>query len=510
FKFYAEKYYYSDIGENGDDRIYNSYLYSSYEYSAGKIYSSSWSAPDYIWGENFTVPAAHQGKKLTAIEIPIAKHWTPSYDLEVVVENSTWRKIFTLKPGDVTGSQTPQWVRLTLADDVKLNGSYSLWLRTKGWTKNDWYAVPLDNATPPPGVTQNLSWDGTSSRAFKGAVQTEDYKIENMVYFDHVDMPFRLIFEGHRTTGIYTSPPITAADGKRVKWLNITWDAETPSGTEVKVEARLGEIKGALKNPLIFDDPDYPLSGWKEVGNGQDLAEVFGADEIAGVDNRVRGVLQFRVLLTGTSSATPKISNLSVKYYEGVGIPQQVRPVTYIHDLYLDFYPPQAGSENVRVVGGSVSLENAVSGGGGGDEQWYQILGPPQGSGGVNGHRLATINGKIYFWTGVGPGTPGVAVNSAYGTAPANDSFFEYNPSTGQWTQLTDVPFTNTKYYGLCLSEAKDPSGNPAIYAAASSSTNLSMEFARWTPSGGWVTLADIDSPNVWQPAYKRDTGQTN
>ncbi|MEM3402789.1 MAG: hypothetical protein QXH08_06195, partial [Candidatus Hadarchaeales archaeon] len=300
FKFYPEKYYYPDIGENGDDRTYISYLYSSYEYSAGKIYSSSWSAPDYIWGESFTVPAAHQGKRLTAIEVPVAKKWTPSYDLEVVIENSGWRKVFTLKPGDITGSQTPQWIRLLLAEDVRLNGSYRLWLRTKGWTKNDWYAVPLDNATPPPGVTQNLSWDGTNSRAFKGIVQTDSYTIENITYFDHVDMPFRLIFEGYKTTGIYTSPPITTADGKRAKWLNITWDGETPPGTEVKVEARLGEIKGALKNPLLFDDPDYPLSGWKEVKNGQDLGEVFGVDDVAGIDNRVRGVLQFRAKLTGT------------------------------------------------------------------------------------------------------------------------------------------------------------------------------------------------------------------
>ncbi|MEW6222753.1 MAG: DNRLRE domain-containing protein, partial [Candidatus Hadarchaeota archaeon] len=476
FKFYSSSYYYWDTGRMGDDGLYVSYLYSDYEYSTGKVYSTGSSSDDYVWGENFYVSSP---QTVTAFEVPIARSGSPSYNLTVRIENTTWGESFTLRPNDVSSEQKPTWYRFTLGQPRIFSGRYWVYLRVKGYTTYDYYLVPIDNATLDNhlGGTVNLSWDGTTSRAFRATMPDNKDNLmvsgSTIIPRDYADMPFRLVYQNHKSPGAYTSPVVSP--GHKVKWMNLTWDNTTPAGTFVKVEVRLGDTThppGEDRN--VTDDPVHKWTEWKEVQKGQNIGDLFS-------ENSIMRVLQYRVVLSSTNpTLTPKVWNIQVRYFDSVGTWRDVPERTLIHTMNGDFNPGLSvqGTENVSVVSGAVKLYSI------GGEGWDTTLNyPADGVGEKNGHRIATIGGYVYMWTAYG-GTPGT--NSIGDT-----SFSRYDPSTNIWSSdwnasyAETVPFSTS--YGQGIVEAKDPSGNPAIYALGSSTTNNSQKLYRWTEQAGWV-----------------------
>ncbi|MEW6592698.1 MAG: DNRLRE domain-containing protein, partial [Candidatus Hadarchaeota archaeon] len=479
FKFYSSSYYYWDTGQMGDDGLYVSYLYSDYEYSAGMVMSDSASKDDFVWGENFFLSSP---QTVTAFEVPIARAGIPGYNLTVRIENTTWGESFTLKPNDVSAEQKPTWYRFNLSQPRTMSGRYWVYLRVKGYTKYDYFLVPLDNATLDNalGSSVNLSWDGSTSKAFRA--QMPDNKDNLMVsgsYIlprDYADMPFRLIYQNYKSPGAYTSPVVTP--GRKVKWMNLTWDNVTPAGTSVKVEVRMGDTTHPPgENPNVTDDPIHPWTEWKEVQKGQDIGDIFS-------DNRLMKSLQYRVVLSSTNPAlTPKVWNIQTRYFDSVGTWREVPDRTVIHTMNGDFNPGLSvpGTDNVSVVSGAVKLYSI------GGEGWDTTLNyPADGVGEKNGHRIATIGGYVYMWTAYG-GTPGT-------DSVGDTSFSRYDPSTNTWssdwnaTYTETVPFSTS--YGQGIVEAKDPSGNWAIYALGGSTVNNSQTWYRWTEQAGWVALS--------------------
>jgi len=306
FKLYDESIYYPDIGDYGDNNMYNSYSDGENCYSAGVINSNSYLESDNIWGENFQIL---EDTTISAFEVPVDRHGLPTSDLYVYIENSTWSEGHMLKAADIcsgdapppsnrfkipiesvgTTGGTPAWYRITLDQPVTLAaGNHWIYLRTKGDTRYDYYRVPLDNTAGngPYTLPVNMSWDNANSWAFRADMSDDEEELSGVVTqpFQNVDMPFRLILENYKENAMYTSPAL--APGERVKWLSLTWDNDTPENTQVTVQVRVGDMVHP-ENPNLPDDPNYPWSEWENIQNGQDLGEVFGIDPFSGVDGRV-------------------------------------------------------------------------------------------------------------------------------------------------------------------------------------------------------------------------------
>jgi len=521
FKYYDEDNYYSDIEGYGDRKIYISYSDMDSCYSAGVINSNSYSENDNIWGENFQLL---QPTHISAFEVLVDRHGLPTSDLCVYLDNSgpyeikaedirtgdtlppDERLLTPIKPEGVT-SGVPAWYRITLDQPVTLAaGNHWIYLRTKGDTRYDYYRVPLDNAD---GLPVNKSWDNANSWAFRASMPYNSENLDGVVTqsFDYVDMPFRLILENYKENAMYTSPVLYT--GKRVKWLNLTWENDTPENTQVIVQVRVGDMAHP-EDPNLLDDPNYPWSEWKTIQKGQDLSEVFGADLAQDIDNRVANALQYRIKLSTTDpTVTPVVRAVYVRYFDGVGTTRAPLPIEWIQTTDGDFERGlgENGTENVYVGGGSVMLGSPIG------VRWTTLTGPPLGVGGVNGHRIGTINGKVYCWIAVGD-TLGTGIVTYYGSGILNKRFYVYDPSNpgAGWTWLTDVPFSGTSYsvYSIGVSEAKDSSGNPAIYAVTSTSYSSSMQFARWTDTGDSGTWTSLNYTVPWKKAYSRDKDQTD
>jgi hypothetical protein len=522
FKCYHEDIYYPDINSYGDNRTYITYLDGDNCYSAGVINSNSYPGNDNVWGENFQIS---QPTTINAFEVSVDRHGLPTSDLYVYIENSTWSEKHRLEPEDIRTGDTlppnedlltpilpegvssgvPTWYRITLDQPRMLAaGKYWIYLRTMGDTRNDYYRVPLDNAA---GAPVNMSWEGADSCAFRASMPSGSNNLSgavNLQLFNEVDMPFRLIFENYQSPAMYTSPVL--APDKRVKWLNLTWDDDTPADTNITVQVRVGDMTHP-ENPDLPDDLNYPWSEWKDVQKGQDLGEVFGSDFVQGIDNRVANALQYRIKLSANPDNTlaPIVRAVCVRYFEGVGTTRAPLPVEWIQTTTGDFRVGQAsGTENIHIGEDVVTLGSSAS------AFWTTLTGPPVGAANCNGHRIGTIGGKVYYWVGTGD-TPGTEVPTIeYGMSIINKQFYVYDPSNpgDGWTRLTDVPFApeSNYVYSLGVSEANNKYGDPAIYAVTSTAYNNSMQFACWTESEAWTGLS-TDLSSLWYGCYKHGEG---
>jgi len=460
FKFYMSKYTYSDIdGALGDDLLYISYTYLGDAHSAGKIMSDGWGDPDEVWGENFTLS---QACTINAIEVPVSRRGNPDYDLELYIENSTWSESGVLaEPEEVSGADAPSWYRYTFSTPRTLApDNYRLFLRVKGWTPYDYYVVPLDNASSPRlDMGQDLSWDGADSYA----VYDENYPFENWTSYSGADMPFRLIFENYRSPGVYTSPVL--GSGERRRWLNLSWDADVPTGTSMKVEVRRGDM-GQPDDPNVGQA--YPWSEWEEVQAGQDLDEVFS-------DNRAASYLQYRITLTANSDNTlaPVVSAVHVRYDRGTGIPLPAPTLKWIQTTAGDL---EGGvPENVEKLGGSIKPIK-ISGG------WdTSPANAPVGVGYRGGDTIVAMNGKVYFWVAYG----GPAGTDTMGTLT---DFYAYDPSTNTWDNTLPVAPWGASY-GMGATRVTMPSGENRMYISRGYWTGDPVKLAYYVEGSGWTDL---------------------
>jgi|GEM_PF-3590980 len=480
FKFYDDKYFYADIGSYGDDQLYFSYMYRDTPYSAGVINSNSWDAPDNCWGENISISSPIT---LTAIEVPVNRDGNPAYDLNVIIENSTWSENHALKPVDVRPGDTPYWYRVTFDRPSRLTpGNYRLYLRVPGYTKYDYYRVPLDNAS---GAPVNMSWGGAASQAiFSG-----DNGI-SWTRFDNVDMPFRLVLENYRSPGMYTSPVLSGANGRRVKWLNLAWDAEVPAGTSAVVEARVGDMaQPGNPNPLV-DNPNFPWSGWRRVENGQDLGAVFG-------DNQVANCLQYRIRLFTTNPAlAPVVRAVYARYYEGGGVTRPALLLKWVQTTEGDFNTWSA-HENTQVQGDSVTLSITGTGAG----VWTQLTDALK----IGDYGLGLAGTGSYIYLASDAGT--------------TQHFWRYDPTTLTWVERatepqqfkngTELVWDGSRYFYVFFGGAYGDTGASARHyfyrydtvgdtwsAALTDTSTVNSDGQGAGDAATWVPGSTIDVPN--------------
>jgi hypothetical protein len=140
-----------------------------------------------------------------------------------------------------------------------------------------------------------------------------------------IDVAFDAVaVSGLSSEGWYVSPIFRGSDS--LAWRKVSWDAETPPGTEVRVFFRADD---RLNSPL---DPYIP---WQPVDNGQTESLPKG--------NRA----QWRVELRGTAEATPIVYDLVAEYERTVPVLDRPSNPPLTFDLLPSFPNPTRSSTTI-------------------------------------------------------------------------------------------------------------------------------------------------------------------
>lgn len=176
------------------------------------------------------------------------------------------------------------------------------------------YALLVDKGgrlvagTGGDGALYEIAPDGRATRLLS---------LDESQILDLVETPAGIVAATGNLAKVYRIGPERDAEGTArsdvydarnvARWGSISWQGETPEGTEITLRTRTGNT----------DKPDGSWSDWS-----RPLARADGS-EIPGARSRF---LQWEATLTGSKAATPRLSEVRVSFVEA-NLPPQVKSV---------------------------------------------------------------------------------------------------------------------------------------------------------------------------------------